>query len=477
MRPKYFVIVFGLCVCFAGLPALAQADNHATPNSYQNVPSVMFPTSSPSSQPASIPSVTMQVIDPAQNEKEANDTKNIDSDTKLETQELGLPPTDSDVDSSVLPGTLRLVSASTILPTQYFWSGLVQTDARGRVLPAIAESWRYNDDYTWWEFKIRSGLNFAEDANGILKEIKPSDVAISLISTRTTDDLPVAIKSIDIEGQYVSIELETADTLFLRRMSHPATGIRGPNQEMSGPYVLHSLDSKIAVLKKNPESVLKSKSETVVIYFEPRTPQGVFMVEAGLADIARVGDDDLMRLAAEKNRRTKLVHSNAREVHALIPLTISDSDASLIQNSIDRETLLRHLLNRRGNTMGENYIPISVADAKRLGKVVILYDVGLGSYYERLFQRISFDFASSGCDVEFMAVRPSNHFETDHSRALAGVSDAMVMQYVVASKEEIPADALGLFSLVPYWAVNLQIQDFSPPRTGYVALTQTSISR
>lgn len=77
---------------------------------------------------------------------------------------------------------------------------LTAIDDDGAVQPGLAESWTHNDDFTEWDFKIRTGVKFH---NG--EDLKPSDVVFSYETVKNTptsgNSFFVAVmKSAEVKG-------------------------------------------------------------------------------------------------------------------------------------------------------------------------------------------------------------------------------------------------------------------------------------
>jgi oligopeptide transport system substrate-binding protein len=47
-----------------------------------------------------------------------------------------------------------------ILVTKYLFTGLVQTDPDGKIIPGVADKWDHNDDCTEWTFNLKTGTKF-----------------------------------------------------------------------------------------------------------------------------------------------------------------------------------------------------------------------------------------------------------------------------------------------------------------------------
>ena len=67
---------------------------------------------------------------------------------------------------------------------QHLFSSLTDTDAKARVIPSLALSWKLVDDKTW-EFKLRPGVKFS---NGV--PFMPEDIAFTLARVPTVPNSP-----------------------------------------------------------------------------------------------------------------------------------------------------------------------------------------------------------------------------------------------------------------------------------------------
>ena len=53
--------------------------------------------------------------------------------------------------------------------------GLVEQDNYGNIIPALAESWEHNEDYTVWTFHLREGVQWLTSSREVYGEVTADD--------------------------------------------------------------------------------------------------------------------------------------------------------------------------------------------------------------------------------------------------------------------------------------------------------------
>ncbi len=91
-------------------------------------------------------------------------------DTASTTEYLGTYSTEV---TSLIPYYLPDVSGKTVIANTI--DGLIETDQYGKYVPALAESWTHNEDYTVWTFTLRQGANWYDNESNVVREVTAQD--------------------------------------------------------------------------------------------------------------------------------------------------------------------------------------------------------------------------------------------------------------------------------------------------------------
>lgn len=227
--------------------------------------------------------------------------------------------------------------------------------------------------------------------------------------------------------------------------------------EAAAPFRLVARDTGEAVLAANPRSSVAVRAETLVILFEDDPARAVFLVESGRAEIAPVGDEDLVRLQALGGRAARLVPGARREIHVLLPGMLESRRLRRVAQAIDREQIVRFLLSRRGAARGSPLRPLQQGEAATTPAMTIAVEGATLASNRRLVRRIAYEIERMGIECRIL--------DPPAARA-AGAAPGASATYAVFPDGEVPAGAIPLFAVTPYWLVSERVENFAPPRPG-----------
>ena len=167
------------------------------------------------------------------------------------------------------------------------FEGLVTLNEKNEIVPALAESWSHNEDFTVWQFQIRKGVYFHEDdvfGTQKTREMTAEDVKDSFQRVVSKDSYPSFVladivlgvsdfqsgKTQNVAGirtngtQTFEIQLQKSEPYFIYRITSPWFSVYpkeavGTGQDVfgrtkavgTGPYKLVQRDDTEVVLEKN----------------------------------------------------------------------------------------------------------------------------------------------------------------------------------------------------------------------------------
>lgn len=190
--------------------------------------------------------------------------------------------------------------------------------------------------------------------------------------------------------------------------------------------------------------------DTVVLLHVEDAARGVLMVQAGLADVAPVGDEEYGflllsptggRLAPSTGRRLLVLRSDAVETPALRALA----------RAAHRRVMARFILGGRGEALGGDDEPLSDADRAALTPLALVVDRPLARLHARLVRRLAYEWEARGLAVSETDAPPP---EGPWVR-LASIPEA----------ERSEADE-ALFAVTPQWFVGDRLEGASPAGDG-----------
>lgn len=169
------------------------------------------------------------------------------------------------------------------------FEGLVTLNGKNELVPALAESWTHNSDYTVWQFKIRKGVFFHEDESfgpTRTREVNAEDARYSFQRIVSKESYPAFVisdavagvaeyqagKTKDVSGFRVidpytfEIRLQQSEPTFLHRITSPWFCVfpkeiveKGPDvfgrvkAVGTGPFRLVQRSDTEVILEKNPK--------------------------------------------------------------------------------------------------------------------------------------------------------------------------------------------------------------------------------
>ncbi|MFE6887714.1 ABC transporter substrate-binding protein [Streptomyces sp. NPDC057694] len=239
------------------------------------------------------------------------------------------------------------------------YAALTQLDPQGDAVPALATSWKYNDDGTVVTFTLRSGATFGDgspvDATAVKKSLERGrDDAKSLVASQLTGVKKVTA----LDAHTVELRLAEPDfqipallagktgmvvnpKVFEKEPKSLATKPAG-----AGPYALVSyVENSKAVLKRNPAywDAKKIRTENFELYPLPEPSTVVAALKSGQYNVAQIPGSQV-KAARAAGLKVQVIPSmvvavldvhNGRE-----PFT--DPDVILaLKYAIDREELLK----------------------------------------------------------------------------------------------------------------------------------------
>ncbi len=345
-------------------------------------------------------------------------------------------------------GEIRMVLTTREVPAEYTASGLVTVDSTGRVVRCLAEAWNVEANGTRWLFAPASGWLTSES-----RPLTETMIVASLRSARTRRALGLRTSSIWLESGAIFVRTPRIDPTLPRRLSWPEALIRVPGRATTGPFRVASSDSTRVTLVPNPHAPFPGRPDTLQVLFEPDPARAVYLVEAGMAEIAPVGDEDFARLLADPHAAGRLVPSRVREEHVLVSKTLSLAALLALSRAVDRDVILRMLMNSRGFSSGPSWRTLSESEKRGLPRVITIAEPAGRPELRRVVQRVAYDLRRSGLRVE-------TTFDTGRA----------TLEYAVRFETDPrPSRAAHLYSVTPYWFVSRRVGGFAPPNTGYPA--------
>lgn len=358
---------------------------------------------------------------------------------------------DSPVAPAVGGGEIRMVVQDAEIPLDLTAVGLVRFSESGAVVAAISDTWMVSRRGAAWAFHLRRGIRYADSA-----PITETDVLESLRSPRAKI-LFDPQTTILLSGDSIVFALPRRDPRFAEKLALSAAAIAPPRHEATGPFRILSRETDHCVLAPNPHSVVPVRPDTLVLLFEPDVSRGVFLVEAGSADVALVGDEDLARLRSDNRFRDRLVLGQSRRVHAFVSTKIPRASLLLLRRAVDRAMIARTLLNGRAESIGPDYRSLSPEERGRFPASIRIAERIARASNRRVLPRIAYDLRRSGLACEI--AQPDD-------------GDVVCCEF---AEEEAPASAVPVLAVTPCWLVSSRVRNFSPPRDGMPGILAAQI--
>jgi peptide/nickel transport system substrate-binding protein len=231
---------------------------------------------------------------------------------QAKTLDFGLSGNPDTLDPQKTAGTLTFQTVKSIYDT------LVEPDANGKIVPALAESWDVSPDELTWTFRLRKGVVFHNGDKLTARDAKASFVRImdkataspkasefqAMASIETPDDTTLVIHLKEPAAPFIA-SLASGWGAILPQSLIAAGHDFGSQPVGTGPFKLKEWvrDNRI-VLQKNPSYWMKGqpKLDEVVIHIIPERAvqvQGLLSGQLHVSDI--VDKDDVPALEANQN--------------------------------------------------------------------------------------------------------------------------------------------------------------------------------
>ena len=202
--------------------------------------------------------------------------------------------------------------------TKSLYDTLLEPDAKGNLIPALAEAWSISDDQLAISFRLRAGVKFHDGSDLTARDVKATIERLLDPKTASPSKAEFAvIQSIDTpEPLTVVLHLKNPASPLLTSLASGwaailsadkiAAGFNFATGEAgTGPFILKSLemDSRI-VLERNPnywQKGLPKLDELTLQVVAERTLRVQGMVSGQLDAMDLVNPEDIPALTAKKN--------------------------------------------------------------------------------------------------------------------------------------------------------------------------------
>ncbi|MEU6119422.1 ABC transporter substrate-binding protein [Streptomyces sp. NPDC047117] len=239
------------------------------------------------------------------------------------------------------------------------YSGLTKLDEKGNAVPALARSWKYNDDGTAVTFTLRKGLTFSDgtplDATAVKKSIErgrdapKSLIASQLVGVRKAvarDARTVELQLVEPDYQFPALLAGKTGMVVNPKAFEKDAGSLATRPAGSGPYTLTSyVQNSRALLRRNPRywDAGSIKAENFELYPLPEESTVVASLTSGQYNVAQIPGSQV-EAARAAGLQVQVIPSmvvRVLDVHiGKEPLT--DPDVALaLKYAVDREELLK----------------------------------------------------------------------------------------------------------------------------------------
>jgi peptide/nickel transport system substrate-binding protein len=230
--------------------------------------------------------------------------------------------------------------------------GLVQFDARGQIIPGLAETWNVSDDGLSYIFRLANGTW----PNG--RKIAADQVARMLrrlIAPGSRDSLEDAFGSVDdvvaMTDRVIEIQLRQPRPHLLQLLAQPEMGLVFDRQG-TGPFSIDRAKSRNGSIRLTREVATPDEEQTTREQLDlsgAMAPAAIQAFAAGKADLVLGGTfADLPYVARDKLPRRALQFDPASGLFGLVPARGSGPAANedirkLLSQAIDRDALVAAL--------------------------------------------------------------------------------------------------------------------------------------
>lgn len=230
--------------------------------------------------------------------------------------------------------------------------GLVQFDARGQIVPGLAETWNVSDDGLSYIFRLANG-NWPGGRKITADQI--ARMLRKLIAPGSRDSLQDAFGSVDdivaMTDRVIEIRLAEPRPHLLQLLAQPELGLVYDRQG-TGPFAIDKAKSKDGMIRLSREVATPDEEETTREQLDLSGTKVEAAIEAfadGSADLVLGGTfADLPYVARDKLPRRALQFDPAAGLFGLVPARnagpAADADIrKLLSQAIDRDALIAAL--------------------------------------------------------------------------------------------------------------------------------------
>ncbi|WP_199430683.1 ABC transporter substrate-binding protein [Qaidamihabitans albus] len=253
------------------------------------------------------------------------------------------------------------------------YEGLVKLDARGEIVPLLAESWTVSEDRTVYDFRLRSGVEFSNGEPFTAEDVKFSIERVKTEWTISLKSKMDVVERVDVVGpQHARVVLGEPSNAWLFDMTSRVGAMFDPSGVAdlatrpigTGPY-------RVAERRRGDSIVLRQEPgywgerpeyETVVLkYYQDATALNNALLSNGIDVISQItvpdsvpqfeADNRFNVLQGTTNGEVVLAYNNARppldDVRVRRALTLG----------VNREALLAAAWGGRGTLIGSMVPP------------------------------------------------------------------------------------------------------------------------
>ncbi|MBA4863456.1 ABC transporter substrate-binding protein [Streptomyces sp. PSKA54] len=239
------------------------------------------------------------------------------------------------------------------------YAALTKLDPKGVAVPALAKSWKYNDDGTVVTFTLRSGETFSDgspiDATAVKKSLErgrdyeKSLVAAQLIGVEKVtalDEHTVELRLAAPDFQIPALLAGKTGMIVNPKVLEKDAASLSPKPAGAGPYTLVSyVENSKAVLRRNPAywDAGQIKTENFELHPLPEPSTVVAALQSGQYNVAQIPGSQV-KAAKAAGLEVQVIPSM---VVAVLDVHIgkkpfTDPDVALaLKYAIDREELLK----------------------------------------------------------------------------------------------------------------------------------------
>ncbi len=294
------------------------------------------------------------------------------------------------------------------------FAGLTSHDENNQVVPALAESWTFDEETLTYTFYLREGLTFHDGEpltssdveftlEAILDEENQSEIISNytdIVSISCPDDLTVEITLSQINAafpDYMSIGILPKHLLEGEDL---ATSDFNQNPVGAGPYKLTSWDMGQSITLESFDNYYAGKAniDTVIFRIVPDVSSRVMLLQAGEVDMAQItaqtvsaldGNDSYTIYCMDTADYRAIAYNFNSELFSAYPEL-----ANILSYAIDREAIVESVLLGQGEAA---YSPLQKSEYNNEKMETFSYDpekckelleadgwsIGSNGYYEK----------------------------------------------------------------------------------------------